>query len=53
MNVTNIYANVVPGSEAARLKLVGNGHNVLRVDLIGVTGQEVLGYDNNTNKLGE
>ncbi len=53
LDVTNIYANLVTGAEASKLGLVGGGHEVLRVDLIGITGEEILGYDNSTNKLGE
>lgn len=53
LNITTILANLVPGAEASRLGLIGGGANVLRVDLIGVTGSEVEGYDNTTNKLGE
>lgn len=53
LDITNIYANLVPGTQASQLGLVGGGHDVLRVDLIGTTGAEVLGYDNGTNKLGQ
>ncbi|WVO16355.1 hypothetical protein L204_104030 [Cryptococcus depauperatus] len=51
LNVTQIFAELVPGKEAAKLGLVGDGHDVLRLDLIGVTGAELAGYDNDTNKL--
>ena len=53
LNVTAIYANLVAGIDASRLGLTGGGHNVLRVDLIGTTGEEVLGYNGTTNKLGK
>ena len=53
INVTNVYANLVSADEASKLGLSGDGHNVLRMNLIGVTGQEIVGYDNSTNKLGK
>ncbi|WRT66219.1 uncharacterized protein IL334_003172 [Kwoniella shivajii] len=51
LNVTDIYAEILPGDEAKRLGLTGDGHRVLRIDLVGVVGSEVTGYDNVTNKL--
>ena len=53
LNVTSIYANLASSSDASRLGLVSNGDRVLRIDVIGVTGEEVEGYNNDTNKLGE
>ena len=53
MKVNGVYANYVKGSEAVQQGLAGDGNDVLRVDLFGVAGSEVIGYDNNTNKLGE
>lgn len=52
LNVSDIYAEIIPGSQAAPLGLTGEGADVLRLDLIGVVGSEVIGYDNGTNKLG-
>ncbi|WVQ82236.1 hypothetical protein IAT38_004364 [Cryptococcus sp. DSM 104549] len=51
LNVTDVYAEIIPGAKAAQLGLLGDGHDVLRLDLIGVTGAELAGYDNDTNKL--
>lgn len=53
LNVTNVYAEYVHGARARQLSLPGEGSDVLRVDLIGTVGSEVIGYDNGTNKLGE
>lgn len=53
MQVDGVYANYVKGSEAVRQGLVGDGNDVLRVDLVGRAGSEVKGYDNATNKLGK
>nr|XP_019046138.1 membrane protein [Kwoniella bestiolae CBS 10118]OCF25068.1 membrane protein [Kwoniella bestiolae CBS 10118] len=51
MNVTEVFAQIVPADQARELGLTGDGHRVLRVDLVGVVGAEVSGYDNDTNKL--
>lgn len=51
LNVTQVFATLVPGNEATELGLTGDGHDVLRLDLVGVTGAELAGYDNSTNKL--
>ncbi|OCF36726.1 membrane protein [Kwoniella heveanensis CBS 569] len=51
LNVSNVYASIVSAKEATEQGLVGNGHKVLRVDLVGTVGAEVIGYDNTTNKL--
>lgn len=53
LNVTGVYAELVSAQEAAKIGLEQGTQGVLRVDLIGVTGEEVVGYDNTTNKLGE
>lgn len=53
LNVTGVYANLVPGYRAAELGLAGEGSDVLRVDLVGVVGSQVIGFDESTNKLGE
>ncbi|EIW70782.1 hypothetical protein TREMEDRAFT_11397, partial [Tremella mesenterica DSM 1558] len=37
--------------EASQLGLAGQGHSVLRVDLLGSTDSAFDGYDNDTNKL--
>lgn len=52
-NVSNVYATIVPGRRATQLGLPGDGVDVLRVDLIGNVGAELLGYDETTNKLGK
>ncbi|WVQ99284.1 hypothetical protein IAU59_006416 [Kwoniella sp. CBS 9459] len=51
LDVTNVYASIVSAKEAAEQGLAGSGHKVLRVDLVGTVGAEVIGYDNTTNKL--
>ncbi|KAK8864265.1 hypothetical protein IAR55_001511 [Kwoniella newhampshirensis] len=51
LNITNVYAAIVSGEEARQQGLTGDAHAVLRVDLVGVTGAELVGYDNTTNKL--
>lgn len=53
MTVTDVFANLVSGVEASRQGLIGEGHDVLRVDLVGSVGSTVIGYDNTTNKLGK
>jgi hypothetical protein len=52
LNVSNVYANLVSGSRAVQLGLPGDGSDVLRVDLVGVLGSPMLGFDESTNKLG-
>ncbi|WVQ77186.1 hypothetical protein IAR50_006869 [Cryptococcus sp. DSM 104548] len=51
LDVSDVYASLVPGTAAKELGLVGNGRDVLRLDLVGVTGSVLNGYDNTTNKL--
>ncbi|TYJ52920.1 hypothetical protein B9479_006467 [Cryptococcus floricola] len=51
LDVNDVYASLVPGRQAKELELVGNGRDVLRLDLVGVTGAVLNGYDNTTNKL--
>ena len=53
MVVSDVFANLVSGQEAQREGLIGDGHDVLRVDLVGTVGSDIAGYDNGTNKLGE
>lgn len=53
LNVSSVYANLVSGSRAAQLGLAGEGSDVLRLDLIGEVGSQVLGFDESTNKLGQ
>jgi hypothetical protein len=52
MVVDSVLANFVDGRQATEQGLIGGGHDVLRVDLVGTVGSEVQGYDNTTNKLG-
>lgn len=52
MVVSAVYANLVGGREAVEQGLIGGGNDVLRVDVIGETGNDVQGYNNATNKLG-
>jgi hypothetical protein len=52
VDITNVFANLVSAAEASKLGLTGSGHDVLRVDLIGSTGNQISGYDETTNKLG-
>jgi hypothetical protein len=52
MNLSAVYANLVDGGQAKQLGLIGDGTDVLRVDLIGTAGSEIVGYANDTNKLG-
>ncbi|RSH82219.1 hypothetical protein EHS25_005929 [Saitozyma podzolica] len=51
LNITGVYAELVSAQEAAKIGLQQGTQGVLRVDLIGVTGEELVGYDNTTNKL--
>jgi hypothetical protein len=53
LNITGVYAELVSAQEAAKIGLQQGTQGVLRVDLIGVTGEELVGYDNTTNKLGK
>jgi hypothetical protein len=52
LRVENVFANLVDGRRAAGLGLIGDGSDVLRVDVLGVTASVVNGYDNATDKLG-
>jgi hypothetical protein len=51
--ISDVLANIVPAEEASEEGLQGNGVSVLRINLIGETGSELVGYNNDTNKLGE
>ncbi|ORX36808.1 hypothetical protein BD324DRAFT_627222 [Kockovaella imperatae] len=52
MNITNVYANLVPKDVAKFLGLIGGGQQeVLRIDMIGSTGTVIEGYNNETGKL--
>lgn len=53
LRVNDVYANIVPEQEASEEGLQGNGVQVLRINLIGETDSELVGYDNATNKLGQ
>lgn len=53
LNVSSVYADLVPGYRAAQLGLAGEGSDVLRVDVFGTVGSTVVGFDESTNKLGE
>ena len=51
--VSDVLANIVPADEAREEGLQGDGVQVLRINLMGDAGSELVGYDNATNKLGE
>lgn len=52
LDVQSVFANLVSGDESYRLGLQGGDVPTLRIDLVGVTGERIEGYDNETNKLG-
>jgi hypothetical protein len=52
LDVTNVYASLVSRSEAVELGLTDASHEVLRVDVVGQAAEQIIGYDNSTNKLG-
>lgn len=52
VNLTRALAQIVPAQEAQTLGLSGKeGQDVVRIDLFGETGQEIVGFDNVTGKL--
>lgn len=52
VNFTRALAQLVPAQEAQTLGLNGKeGQDVVRIDLFGRTGQEIVGFDNVTGKL--
>lgn len=51
--VNDVLASIVSAEEANEEGLQGDGVQVLRINLIGETATDLLGYDNATNKLGE
>ena len=51
--VNDAFANLVSANDAKEQGLVEDGQSVLRVDLVGSAGQDIVGYDNVTNKLGK
>lgn len=53
LSVSDVYATIVSEDEASEEGLQGNGVQVLRINLLGETSSELVGYDNDTNKLGE
>jgi hypothetical protein len=53
LTVDDVYATFVEGGQARELGLPGDGRNVLRLNVFGRANGEILGYQNDTNKLGE
>lgn len=51
--ISDVLAKIVSSDEASEEGLQGNGAQVLRINLLGETQSELLGYDNATNKLGK
>jgi hypothetical protein len=52
LNVSDVFAVIVPGDEAQQLGLAGDGQDVLRLNIFGQATDTILGYSNDTNKLG-
>ena len=55
INISQAWAQIFPPDRAAQLNLAGSeeGKNVLRINLLGETGKELVGFSNETGKLGE
>jgi hypothetical protein len=51
LNITEAWLQIIPSSEATTLDLPGNGKRVLRIDLFGETGEQFVGFSNDTGKL--
>ena len=51
--VSDVFATIVPGSEARQLRLPGDGRDVLRLNIFGEATGTITGYSNDTNKLGK
>ena len=55
INITQAWAQIFPPDRARELNLAGSEEdkNVLRINLLGETGKELVGFSNETGKLGE
>lgn len=53
LTVSDVYGVFVHGDRAKELGLPGDGRDVLRVNVFGRANGEIIGYQNDTNKLGE
>ncbi|CAK9783583.1 hypothetical protein CC85DRAFT_287777 [Cutaneotrichosporon oleaginosum] len=51
LQVQNVLATIVPGSQAARQNLVGDNDDVLRIDVLGVVSSNLVGYNDTSGKL--
>lgn len=51
-NITDVLATIVGGGETAGLRLPGDQDDVLRLDVLGISPKENLGYNNTNLKLG-
>lgn len=54
INISQAWAQIFPPARAKELSLAGSesGKNVLRINLIGETGSDLVGFSNETGKLG-
>lgn len=53
LDVSDVYAAIVPKARAAELGLAGGGsQDVLRLNVFGSATDTIVGYSNDTNKLG-
>lgn len=54
INISQAWAQIFPPDRARELELAGSesGMNVLRINLIGETGENIVGFSNETGKLG-
>lgn len=54
INISQAWAQIFPPARAKELELAGSesGMNVLRINLIGETGSDLVGFSNETGKLG-
>jgi hypothetical protein len=54
INISQAWAQIFPPARAKELTLAGSesGKNVLRINLIGETGSDLVGFSNETGKLG-
>jgi hypothetical protein len=55
INISQAWAQIFPPDRARQLNLAGSDEdkNVLRINLLGETGKELVGFSNETGKLGE
>lgn len=51
--VSSVFADLLSRERADELGLIAGGDKVLRLDVYGDVGQDLVGFNNETEKLGE